>query len=98
MVCDMKSVGIKVTSYYTVYLLLTQYWMSTILPPKSYAEIVMEKEEKFKNSLPHHIWEPIACKIYMLKTGVPIVAQWVKNPTRIQEDAGSIPSPPSSVG
>ena len=27
----------------------------------------------------------------MSKIGVPIVPQWVKNPTSIHEDAGSIP-------
>ena len=29
----------------------------------------------------------------MVNLGVPIVAHWVKNPTNIHEDEGSIPGP-----
>ena len=33
----------------------------------------------------------LALKNYKYITGVPIVAQWLMNPTSIPEDAGSIP-------
>ena len=35
--------------------------------------------------------ETLACGLDLKMEGVPIVAQWVKNPTNIHEDMGSIP-------
>ena len=34
---------------------------------------------------------PLGCLLRKLQLGVPIVAYWVKNPTGIREDVGSIP-------
>ena len=40
-------------------------------------------------------WPIIICiyEMFMTRTGVPIVAQWVMNLTRIDEDVGWIPGP-----
>ena len=38
-------------------------------------------------------WDPLFTRVELesAKRGVPIMAQWLTNPTRIREDAGSIP-------
>ena len=48
--------------------------------------------EKFKCCMSGCRWT-LRCAIAPINRwkGVPIVVQWVKNPTRIHEDAGSVP-------
>ena len=60
---------------------------------KSVKVITVSTQTKLCSTLLHHtftnsklLWLSV-CRIL----GVPIVAQWVKNPTSIQENAGSIP-------
>ena len=39
----------------------------------------------------HKVWRRAHFRKYLVFLGVPFVAQWLANPTRIPEDAGSIP-------
>jgi len=49
---------------------------------------------KKKSHLPNspHALRTFYIKLRMLNTGVPVVAQWLTNPTRNHEVAGSIPA------
>ena len=56
----------------------------------------MEKEHITKNIIgmtPHYTQKPFK----LLESGVPVVAQWLTNPTRNHEIVGSIPGPTQQV-
>ena len=53
------------------------------------------QKEKDKHLMISHIWNLIYSTnepVYRKETGVPVVAQWLTNPTRNHEVAGSIPA------
>ena len=56
---------------------------------------VMPEKKKMDIGMPElFLCKFPVCQLKIIKVGVPFMAQWLMNPTRIHEDAGSIPGLP----
>ena len=68
---------------------MTKWGQRNLHPIK--ADIPVGEEKQFKKISKHVVEYTVTCVVKYEAIGVPVMAQWLKNPTKSHEVAGSIP-------